>query len=409
MGLFKRKKKAIEKAVNDEIHDIVCLYCFRSFTHDRVLFRALETLDEDGYRAAADRALDEYRELFGMDAPGLLPAVLNPAKFKEVSKGYHRGVLSSLVDAYGNETTRRVCPHCHNDLPQSAAFAPSTVISVVGAPRSGKSAYLTSLIHSLKTVTPRHFQIFCTPLNNETGRRFKYEYEDPLIENGYLPSPAPKGKQQEPFVFTFSFTDGSKPEVNIAFFEMADERAADNDLMEMYDAYVRNSSGVMLLVDPLQLGSVSRRIISKNQMDYDTAHTRDPADALTRLTDAYESRVPTAVVVTKSDLLAALADDGDYFRPGSKMFTSFTHKGVVNIDAIENIREEVEEFIAAAEPNLRNALTRRFAELGFFAVSALGARPDAIRQRGASFAPLRVDEPFLWLLYKLGFLEGNRP
>jgi hypothetical protein len=348
-----------------------------------------------------------------MDSIGELPVVLDPSEFNEVSKGYHRGVLSSLIDAYGNETTRRICPHCHNDLPKSAGFAPSTIISFVGASQSGKSVYLTALIHAIKTVTPRNFQIFCTPINNETGRKFKYEYEDPLIENGYLLDPTQKEKQQEPFIFTFSFTDGSKPEINIAFFDVAGEGMIDNEYMDIYAAHIRNSSGVLFLVDPLQFKSVGRKILLKNHLDYDLGYVQDPVEVLTGLVEDYiykeaggMSRIPTAVVLTKTDLLEALRSDGEYIRDNSHMFTNFTHKGVLNINAIENINGEVDEFIEAVDPNFRNALKRRFRELGFFAVSSLGAHPDVIRQRVSAFAPVRVDEPFLWILYKLGFLEG---
>jgi hypothetical protein len=68
------------------------------------------------------------------------------------------------------------------------------------------------------------------------------------------------------------------------------------------------------------------------------------------------------------------------------------------------INDDAEDFISEVDPNFRNALKRRFADLGFFAVSALGTRPQG--QRVASFAPMRVDEPFLWLLHRLGYIEG---
>jgi hypothetical protein len=172
---------------------------------------------------------------------------------------------------------------------------------------------------------------------------------------------------------------------------------------------------VLFLVDPLQFKSVGRKILLKNNLDYDLAYVQDPVEVLTGLVEDYiykeaggMSRIPTAVVLTKTDLLEALRSDGEYIRDNSHMFTNFTHKGVLDIQAIENINGEVDEFIETVDPNFRNALKRRFRELGFFAVSALGAHPDVIRQRVSAFAPVRVDEPFLWILYKLGFLEGKK-
>lgn len=413
MGLFKRKKEAIELAKMDTTHEIVCLYCFRKFTHDKVMFRALEALDAEGYKAQYDQLLDEYRARFHMGTAGEIAAALDPDEFSEVNKSYYRGVLSSLKDDYGNITTRRICPFCHNDVPQSAGFAPSTLISVVGASLSGKSVYFTSLIHMLKTVTPRNFPIFCTPINNEMGRKFKHEYEDPLIEHGMLLNQTQKEKQQKLFVFTFSFSDETLPEINIAFFDIAGEGMVDTEYMDIYASYIRNSSGILFLADPLQFSAVGKKIALKNGLDY-TGFSDEPASVLRGLVEDYiykqgngTSDIPTAVVLTKTDLLKVLQYDGGYIHQDSRIFMNFTHRTFFNLSKFYNINDEAEDFICEVDPNFRNALKRRFADLGFFAVSALGTKPEG--QRVASFAPVRVDEPFLWLLHRLGYIESYEP
>ena len=414
MGLLNRKKTAIERLKQDQQHEIVCLYCFRNFPHDRILFRALEALDAEGYRPIIDVPLDTYRARFHMDSCGPLPVVLDPATFNEVHKGFNRGVLSSLKDDYGNTTTKRICPYCHNDLPRSAGFARSTIISFVGASQAGKSVYLTSLIHALKTVTPRNFQIFCTPISIEMGRKFKMAYEDPLIENGCLLTPTQKEKQQEPFIFTFSFADESQPEINIAFFDVAGEGLVDNTYMDIYAAHIRNSSGVLFLVDPLQLRSIGRKVQLLNFLDGDLQYAEDPVDVLSGLVEDFiykqdngVSRVPTAVVLTKTDLLEPLVNDGEYLRMGSRLFIPFSHQGYFDLTEWQALHNEVNAFIQAVDPNFGNALKRRFSDLGFFAVSALGAHPDVIRQRVSAFAPMRVEEPFLWILHRLGYIDGR--
>ena len=411
MGLFSRKKSEIQQLKMDKTHEIICLYCFKNFNHDVVLFRALEGVDAEGYRLTHDQKLDVYREKFRLPSAGEIPVVLDPADFSETVKGHVRGVLSSLEDDYGNVTTKRLCPFCHNDIPQSAGFAPSTIISVVGATQAGKSVFLTSLIHTLKTITPRNFPVFCTPITNEMGRKFKQEYEEPLVENGILLSPTQKEYQQEPFIFTFSFADGTKPEINIAFFDVAGEGMVDTEYMDIYAANIRNSSGILFLVDPVQFRSIGRKVQLKNNADYDAGQMTEPTDVLSGLVEDYiykqgsgVSDIPTAVVLTKTDLLEALRGDDDYISPNSKMFSSYTHREFFNITEFEKIDDEVDSLIANVDPNFRNALRRRFSKLGFFAVSALGSKPDG--GRVSSFAPVRVDEPFLWILYQLGFIES---
>jgi len=353
-----------------------------------------------------------FRALEALNIGEELTDVLDPDQFEEVAKGYHRGVLSSLKDDKDIVTTRRVCPYCYNDISQYAGFAPSVIISVVGADHVGKSTFLTALIHRLRTVTPRNFPVFCTSLNNEIGRKFKLEYEDPLISERLLLESAKNKNRHEPIVFTFSFTDENKPEINIAFFDIAGDDIADTAYMDTYTAYIRNSSGVLFLTDPLQFTSVGQKIMLKNNISVDTQFiAEDPSDVLNNMIGKHihrqedgVSNIPIAVVLTKTDLLEVLCNDGAYMSKNSPIFSDYTHKGFFNLTEFDNIDDDAYEFIAAVDTNFCNALKRRFYNLGFFAVSALGSKP--IGQKVASFSPMRVDEPFLWILYQLGYIEG---
>jgi len=397
MGLLAKKKAAIQKAKIEKTHEIVCLYCFRSFNHDQVKFRAKASLDDRGYEDMPDYPLDDYRARFYMGSLGDMPPALDPEDFGEASKGHLRGILSSLKDAYGDVTSQRICPYCHNDISASAGFAPSTVISIVGASQSGKSVFLTSLIHTIKSVTSHNFDVFCAPLSGEMGRKFKFECEDPFIETGQILGHAQISRQQEPFVFTFSFADGTKPELSIAFFDVTADGVTDNANMEIFASYVRNSSGVMFLVEPAQFRAIGLRLQNLNQAN--VATTQDPAEVLSGMVEKYiykqqggVSHIPTAVVLTKTDLLEAISYEGDYIHPRSTVFTRFTHRTHLNMTQTDIVNYEIDEFIQRADPNFRNALKRRFANLGLFGVSA---RND-----------IRVDEPFLWILYKLGYIDG---
>jgi len=415
MGLFKKRKTAIERAKIEATHEIVCLYCFRNFDHDEVLFRAAAVMDADGYRAEPDVLLDAYRARFNLAPMGAIAPVLNPDNFSEKNKGCHHGILSTLYDDHNNPTSMRLCPHCHNDILPSAGFQPSTIISLVGAGQAGKSVYLTSLIHTLKSATSLNFEMFCSPLTNEMGRKFRVQYEAPLIENGYILEPTQADIPQEPFIFTFTFADGSKPEINIAFFDVAGEGMANKAYMDIYAAHIRNSSGVMFLVDPQQFRAVGQRTQMFSNPGYDVNTAIQPLEVLGSLVENYiyrqasgVSHIPTAMVLTKTDLLEALAHKGEFFHPRSNLFARYFHRGYFNLAQSDAINYEVDAFLQHVDPNFLYALRRRFANIGLFGVSALGAHPDAIYQHTADFAPVRVDEPFLWMLYKLGYIEGRQ-
>ena len=187
----------------------------------------------------------------------------------------------------------------------------------------------------------------------------------------------------------------------------------DSGYMDIFAAHIRNSSGVMFLVDPQQFKAIGRKVQLMNHLDYDISAASEPMEVLSGLVENYIhkqhsgiSDIPTAMVLTKSDLLTAMGYEGGYLRQNSRIFSRYNHREFFNLTEARIVGYEVDDFIRTADPNFRNALTRRFARLGLFAVSALGAHPDVVHKRVANFAPIRVDEPFLWILYQLGFIDG---
>ena len=49
-----------------------------------------------------------------------------------------------------------------------------------------------------------------------------------------------------------------------------------------------------------------------------------------------------------------------------------------------------------------------FKESAFFGLSALGCNPDDLNGTVPIVAPMRVEDPFLWLLYKNKFILGTK-
>ena len=403
MGLFWRKKAQIERERKKHTHKIICLYCFRSFSHDRVMFRALHVLDADGYFAERDETLDRYRSRFGFGTAGEIETVLDPDDFAESSKRYFKGILVSLMDDYENVTTRRVCPFCHNDISKDAGFAPTIIFAITGAARAGKSIFFTCLIHHIRTVLPRHFASFCTPVGSETGRTFMHGLASPLLENGILPISALL-KEYPDMPLVFSFSAERSFDINIVFFDPA----GDSAYMDIHNHLIRSAKGIMLLVDPLSIPVFGKELAEKNDPDFDPLFFTEPVGDLGMMLLEYADDVPIAVVLTKTDLLNALVHENEYFDSLSAVFENFCHGGHFDTSEYGEIDAEVHDFLADVCPNFFNALKRRFmGNLGFFGVSALGRRPVAGHVNDVN--PVRIGEPFLWLLYSLGFFSNELP
>ena len=403
MGLLRRKKEAIQRMRKENTHTITCLHCFRRFGHDEIMFRALETLDADGYSARYDDVLDSYRFRFGLDSAGEVEVVLDPVDFEESSKNYHKGILVSLTDDYDNITTKRICPFCHNELHPGAGFSPSVIFSITGATRSGKSVFFTCLINYLRSKTSKTFPSFCVPINSEVARNFKHGLAAPLIENGILPiSALLKEFPEAPLVFSFSLADDESSEVHIVFFDPV----GDSLCMDIHNALMKSSSGVMMLVDPLGIPYFGRELAEKTDPDFAPLFFTEPSDDMGIMLLEHAKKIPIAVVLTKTDLLKSVIGENELFDHLSAVFEDYHHSGFFVLSEFNEIDSEISVFFEEECPNFYNALQKRYgANLGFFGVSSLGERPNA--GQVAAVNPVRIDEPFLWLLYKMGLIPAG--
>lgn len=412
--LFKGRKQ--EEAPTQKKFPIVCPHCFNKFSPDEVMFRAAHAKEDDeAYCLQEDERLNAYLERFGLEGSDELEAVIDPLQFPEPNKGYVDDVLISLRDKYNVETKKRLCPYCHNDLPYSAGRAPSNIIAIIGASQVGKSVYMASLIHTLETVTAHNFEAACMPINSETSRRFKSQYMDPLFAQNTLIESTQKERKQEPFIYQFKFKDANKAPLSLVFFDVAGEGMVEEEYLELYANHIKNAEAILFLVDPLQLSTIRTKIrLGQEDGDF-TSQYQESRDVVVTLAENFIGRqeegrttIPTAIVVTKSDMLESLAtEDGQYIRTDSNLFKNYTHKQYFDLEAYEAINDEVKHFIEQVDLAFMDAIEVHFNNVSYFAVSSLGQNPVNGYLEGV-IQPLRVDEPFLWLLYKLGYIEGKR-
>ncbi|MGJ7910720.1 TRAFAC clade GTPase domain-containing protein [Neobacillus sp. LXY-1] len=411
--MFEKKPPAKERL---PFYDIICPYCFAKFHHEDVVFRAAHYRDDDETLALQeDEKLNQYRAKFGL-APIDLEAVIEPAMIPDENKIYSDRVLMGVSDKYSVVTKTRLCPECHNELPVTAGKYPSNIVSIVGATSVGKSVYMTSLIHTLQHVTANNFHAACIPLDNEISRRFRQEYEVPLFENGSLLDSTARTRRQEPFIFQFVFKDEDQAPLTLVFFDVAGEGMTDKDYIQLHAAHIKNSSGILFLVDPMQIRSIREKLIHQlgENPGKIVGMADEPREVVISLfgdfiahLDTNKTNIPTAVILTKSDLLNALkSEEGEYIRTNSNIFQHVTHQGYLNLDEFNNINGEVRRFLAKVDVPFVNALDVYFRDTSYFAVSALGSNP-VDQQISGIISPIRVDEPFIWLLYKLGYIEGR--
>lgn len=112
-------------------------------------------------------------------------------------------------------------------------------------------------------------------------------------------------------------------------------------------------------------------------------------------------------MLTKSDMLHLLKEeDGEYIKSNSNVFRNYVHEKHLNLTEFENINGEIRRFIEKVDRPFKDALDVYFTNTAFFAVSALGSNPVNQKVSGV-VTPVRVDEPFIWLLHQLDYIEGR--
>jgi hypothetical protein len=73
---------------------------------------------------------------------------------------------------------------------------------------------------------------------------------------------------------------------------------------------------------------------------------------------------------------------------------------------MQSVSTDIANYMADwINPNFCNIIETGFAAYEYFGVSSLGEQPQ--NDHLSRVSPLRVEDPFLWLLYKLGLINGK--
>ncbi|TGV25926.1 hypothetical protein EN829_043685, partial [Mesorhizobium sp. M00.F.Ca.ET.186.01.1.1] len=169
-------------------------------------------------------------------------------------------------------------------------------------------------------------------------------------------------------------------------------------------------------VDPLQIRTIRDRVMLRagDEPGEFTARYDEPREVVITLFENFigyqeqsKTDIPTAVVLTKSDMLHLIKEeDGEYIKSNSNVFRNFVHEEYLNTAEFENINGEIGRFIEKVDRPFKDALEVYFTNTAYFAVSALGSNPVNQKVSGV-VTPIRVDEPFIWLMHQLDYIEGR--
>lgn len=317
-------------------------------------------------------------------------------------------IKKPVCEECGQPLITKICPCCKGELPLNIGTAKSYPISIIGAKETGKSNYIAVLINELKNDIGRSYDCSLMACGDRTMQRYQTEFFEPLYRRHVCVAGTDAG-EVEPLIYSLIFKKKgnflhkkSNEAVSLTFFDTAGENMSSMNSMLTFNRYLSHSSGIILLLDPLQLPRVRDKLEGKIRLpqentDINTILNRTVEIIRTSSGQTNMSRkidIPIAISFTKIDAVMDMLDPSSCLKNDSKHVSEKAFDKVDFEDANNEMQSLVREWLG---DELILMVSTQFTTYGFFGLSALGSNP-LMDNKIPKFRPFRVSDPFLWLL-----------
>jgi len=385
--------------LKSQVSKELCPHCFEYFTLKETPFRC------SNYDCSKEKD-KKYEKYWGMKP--LNKVILPKGDFLEGFKN------SRSCDSCNSITYKRICPHCHETLPPTTGEYKNHIYAVIGGPDSGKTHYISVLINLLMNELGPKMDFMLDALDDETRMKYRRDFYEPLFEKHEVirktVSATANKTVQKPLIYGLSLLKNNRVTnyLTLVFFDTAGEDLNSEDTMAIVNKYIYRSDGIIMLIDPLQISGVRDELPNVAKPKTVSARSLDVLSRTTQLIQkglalkpTNKINIPLAVSFTKMDAVHELLE-GDY----QLKHKSSHHKGL-NLDDVEAVNSEMKALLSEwGENQLIQLATTRYKDNKFFGLSALGMNPH-VTQKVDKIIPTRIEDPFLWLLYKSGILKAK--
>ena len=325
------------------------------------------------------------------------------------------GMVTGVQLKTGEICDRRVCRFCRNPLPRRYGKFEAKFISVIGITGSGKTVWLTQLmknmLHYVQTVG------LAIPIKSPSVAEFVEKHE--VTPGKPLPGATPGEQLQQPLFFELvkDVSDGKKKTYTIVLYDVSGEELKDPHRVKKYAQFIRNSDGILLLIDSQQF--VNQQIASGGlALDEPTEIMTAVYDEVAHGADDDKCKTPFAVCISKMDDLIKTRQFTRGLtelleRPRTSIPNRFGFAmPLFNAEDYNPIFARLFNFFRDNETDLWQTMNNCFSDYAYFAFSALGCEPDKGEDGKTKYAPktiqpMRVEEPLLWILHRLDFIGAE--
>jgi len=398
------------------IKEYICPFCYEYFTLNQVKFR----ITHESAAPIHDPKLSQYYGKPTLAGPVIerkkdrfapvRDRVVLPRKIKDPNSGL-------FADEWA-------CPHCHNPLPTYFPDVDSHIISVVGAPASGKTNFITVLLNEIQKNgfhlgLSRHAQDVGVVDDQKTTNKYN-KYYNKLYQKGEdLGKTDTRESDHYPLIYELRSNvsrAGKKKNLFLVFYDSAGEVFSDMSKMQRQARYLGNSSGIIYLLDSFQIPDVAKGLISLGVPIPKVAgnfhmvldQIRQVLEKQGKLKLNKPSQLPVAFTFSKMD---ALMED-HLVPPDFTLREPSYHEQyrVYNPEEVKIVSDEVKSLLIRWDQEaLIESVKSMFAHHAYFSISALGSTPKL--GKIDEVKPHRVLDPLLYILDQLNFSlpKSNQP
>ncbi|MDO4569962.1 MAG: hypothetical protein Q4D38_06250 [Planctomycetia bacterium] len=403
---------------------LLCPFCFEYF---RPGHAPLRVISSDEYEN--DEVVQKFLDLD--QAVMMRPVEPPPTGFLNLIRYFY----FPKVRERGRRIVRRICPHCHMDLPsQMTNNGKSTdIIAVTGYRASGKSNFFGVLIDALgnrysaevglNLLSLETFSISTLSTVNSSSL-YGYRYGQYLKSaRNPIAVPATRSAVQNreiriPLIYRLNLTKFNWKQrilhpfshirpVDLVLFDAAGEDMDSPEAIALYARYLARASGIIALFDPLSYQRIRGKIIQ--ELDESTLVKEGVSDdvVVAQIRRAFERqgalperkiKTPLAVVISKFDLLRNV----EGLEPS--VFHDHKHEDGFDAESAQEVSGHLRHFLLENAPRLISDVEANFQNIQFFGMASLGRTP-VENQPIESIEPINVADSLFWLLNKLGHLQ----
>ena len=309
--------------------------------------------------------------------------------------------------------TERVCALCGSSLPPDIlSYEKYLRFSLLGLTGAGKTSFLTTMLGELRSCPDSPWVL--SPMDAQTATLFQLN-RDTLYQGHRRLDATPGGTAPPPLLWRIRdrsrMTDRSIPTWSLTIFDGAGEDSAHPDLL--ISRYIAGSGVLIVLIDPLSLDSVARRIdpdilawsrTARHGPDASSDMVESLSDYIRQCCGIAPGRLidrDVAVVFTKIDTVRSSFGSATVMQPSPHI----RRRGFVQADA-DAVDLEIRDWLRrCGESAFLKAIETNFVpgRVQYFGVSSFGQPPVSADGLGRVM-PHRILDPLLWTLSREGLI-----